>query len=96
MEKGETLLYSHQGQLKLHVQVHYYLTHNLMGATLYYLTLAEYDRCPKLSHHYDGPRRKAWNKSCTIFMYETIKYLLNHPSYTTKGKLRDCIASEKF
>ena len=36
--------------IKLHAQVHYDLTRCLKGATLYYLILAEYGRCPKLSH----------------------------------------------
>ncbi len=36
--------------IKLHVKEHYDLSHCLMVATPYYLTLNEYDRRPKLSH----------------------------------------------
>ena len=34
----------------MNVQVHYDMTRCLMGATHHYLTLAEFGRCPKLSH----------------------------------------------
>ena len=39
-----------------------------MGDPLYYLTLAEYGRCPKLSHRNEW-RRGAWDKGCTDIMY---------------------------
>ena len=54
---------------KLHVQVQYDLTRCcLKGATRYYLTLAEYDRCPKLSHRNElgSLRRGAWDRVVLI------------------------------
>ena len=47
MKNIETLLYSHYGKLKLNVQAQYDLIRYLMRALHYYLTLAEYVRCPK-------------------------------------------------
>ncbi len=52
--------------------LYYDMTHCLMGAPLYYLTLAEYGRCPKLSHYdhmNDALRKGAWDKGCTDIMY---------------------------
>ncbi len=61
-----------------------------MKASLHYLTLAEFGRCPKLSHLMnDTLCRRAWDKNCTDSMYMTIEY-------TTKGKLCEHGAIKNF
>ena len=67
----------------------YDLTSCLIRAFLFYLTLAKYGRCL---------HRETWDKGCTDIRYVTwVFQLLNYlPSYTTKGKLRECIATVKF
>ncbi len=75
------------------------LTRYLMRAPQHYLTLAEFGRCPKLSH------RNEWHSldelgirvvliSCTWLL--SIQTTQLSPSYTTKGKLCEHVVSEKF
>ncbi len=64
-----------------------------MGASQYYLTLAEFGRCPKLSYRNEWRCGGALDKGCTDIMYMTIVYP-NYPiiSYLTQpgGCLRCC------
>ena len=53
-----------------------------MKAPHHNLTLAEFGRCPKLSNRNEA--------------YWVSKLPNNLPSYTTKGKLCECYATEKF
>ena len=74
--------------IKLHVQAHYDLARHLMRATHYYLLLAEYGRCSKLSHRNEwcSPQRNAWDKCSTDIFYVTILSKLTQQflSYTTR------------
>ncbi len=72
------------------------LTCYLMKAPHHYLTLAKFGRCPKLSHRNEWRSLyRSLDYGCTDTMY--VSKLLNKlPSYTTRGKLRECIAIEKF
>ncbi len=56
------------------------------------INLTKYGRCPKLSNEWHSQKRasvKGYGDSVDV----TIEYL---PSYTNKGKLRECSATEKF
>ena len=59
------------------------------SSTNYYLLLAEYGRCSKLSHRNEwcSPQRNAWDKCSTDIFYVTIDYpnLLNNPFLTQPG-----------
>ena len=45
---------------------------------------------------YDALHKGAWDKGCNDIMYMTIAYQSAPSNYTTKGKLCECIATEKF
>ena len=73
MEYGETLLYSRQGQFKLHVQALFEaISFELLNITPPQPSLAGVPNYVTVMN--DALCREAWDKGCTDIMYMTNKY----------------------